>query len=431
MVYDLSNNYKLVVLLYPSLTWSIKMTNIVTKNNRFRFGFSPLLVIFMTIFIDLTGFGMILPLLPFYAAKFQAGSSALGMLVASFALMQFISSPILGKISDDAGRKPVLLLSILTSIASFIIFAVANSFIILLLSRIIAGIATEVGVAQAYIADVTSEKERAKGIGRVGAAQGAGFIVGPVIGGFLSSYGFWAAGYAAAVLALVNFVFVFFFLPETNVNKGLHISSSSKESIPTRIVNALSKPLIGTILAILFIMSLAFSAIPVIMPILGITLFGLKPDAMAFFFVYIGFVQILFQGFAVGELAKRLGEEKMLVFGSLLMTISLFLMAFVPNITVFLALTTIMVIGGGIVGTAVPSFISKKNPANEQGSMLGVTQSVSSIARVPGPLIAGFVSDFAGITAPFFVSSFLLLVASILGIRVYIKTKSPNLQQNI
>lgn len=262
------------------------MTNTITKNNRFGFGFSPLLVIFMTIFIDLTGFGMILPLLPFYAAKFQAGSSALGMLVASFALMQFISSPILGKISDDTGRKPVLLLSILTSIASFIIFAIANSFIILLLSRIIAGIATEVGVAQAYIADVTSEKERAKGIGRVGAAQGAGFIVGPVIGGFLSSYGFWAAGYAAAALALVNFVFVFFFLPETNVNKGLHTSSSSKESIPTRIVNVLSKPLISTILAILFIMSLAFSAIPVIMPILGITLFDLKSDAMAFFCIY-------------------------------------------------------------------------------------------------------------------------------------------------
>ena len=404
------------------------MTNTVTKNSRISLGFSPLLIIFITIFIDLTGFGIILPLLPFYAAKFQAGSSALGMLVASFALMQFISSPILGKISDDVGRKPVLLLSILTSMASFIIFALANSFIMLLLSRIIAGIATEVGVAQAYIADVTSEKERAKGIGRVGAAHGAGFIVGPVIGGFLSSYGFWAAGYAAAALALLNFVFVFFFLPETNINKNLHTSSISKESIFTRIINALSKPMIGTILVILFIMSLAFSAIPVIMPILGMILFGLESDAMSFFFVYIGLAQIVFQGLLVGELAKRLGEEKMLVFGSFLMTISLFLLAFVPNISVFLVLTTIMVLGGGIVGTAVPSFISKKNPANEQGGMLGVTQSVSSIARVPGPLIAGFVSDFAGITAPFFLSSFMLLVASILGIRIYFKTKNSNLQ---
>jgi len=156
----------------------------------------------MTLFIDATGFGMIIPLLPFYAETFQAGSAALGILIASFPLMQFIFSPILGRISDNVGRKPVLVISILTSAGSFVLFAVANSFFILLLSRIVAGLATETAVAQAYIADITSKKERASGIGKVGAAHGAGFIIGPAIGGTLSVYGFSAPGLAAVFLTV-------------------------------------------------------------------------------------------------------------------------------------------------------------------------------------------------------------------------------------
>lgn len=159
---------------------------------------SPFLVLLITIFIDVTGFGIVLPLLPYYAATFRVGSTALGILVASFALMQFISSPILGRLSDDNGRRPILLLSILTSVVSFAFFALANSFWMLLISRVVAGLATEIGVAQAYIADITEEQDRAIGMGRVGAIHGAGFIIGPALGGFLSTYGFSAAGWVAS-----------------------------------------------------------------------------------------------------------------------------------------------------------------------------------------------------------------------------------------
>lgn len=157
---------------------------------------SPVFVVVMTLFIDATGFGMIIPLLPFYTKTFHAGSAALGILVASFSFMQFTFSPILGRISDNMGRKPILIISIFTSTASFLLFALANSFLILLLSRIAAGLATETAVAQAYIADITSKRERASGIGKVGAAHGAGFIIGPAIGGTLSVYGFSAPGFA-------------------------------------------------------------------------------------------------------------------------------------------------------------------------------------------------------------------------------------------
>lgn len=392
--------------------------------------FSPILVVLMTVFIDVTGFGIVFPLLPFYAALFKAGSVALGFVVASFALMQFISSPILGRTSDKFGRRPVLLFSILTSVASFLLFALANSFLMLLLSRIVAGLATEVGVAQAYISDVTTEGERTRGMGKIGAAQGAGFIIGPAIGGFLSNYGFSAAGFAAALLALFNLCFAFFFLPETKkVTQNSGTRFNGNKGFLRKLSNNFSKPMIGSVLVILFIMSLAFSAFPVIMPLLAISFFDISSFDMSIFFVYMGLVQIVFQGLIVGRLAVKIGEEKLLAIGSPLMTVGVLFMALLPNLGVFLFLSTIMMIGVGILSTTIPSFISKRISPNERGGILGVTQSVSSIARVPGPLIGGFIFEFAGAAAPFLLSALLLLVATALGIRIGFK-KRPITPQN-
>jgi multidrug resistance protein len=386
--------------------------------------FSPTLVILMTIFIDVTGFGIVIPLLPFYTQFFQAGSIALGVLVSSFALMQVISSPILGRLSDRIGRRPILLLSILTSIGSFMLFALANSFIMLLFSRIIAGLATEVSVAQAYISDITEEKERAKGMGRVGAAHGAGFIIGPALGGFLSTHSFSAAGFVAAALALVNFVFAFFFLPEsrTKRDEDIHLKSSFLKGL----TNTLSKPFMKSLLVILFVMSLAFSAFPVVMPLLAISFFGLKSNTMSFFFVYFGLVQIVFQGLIVGRIATRIDEGKLIAIGLLLMTSGIFFMAVFPNLIIFLIITTIMVSGSGILQTAIPSFVSKVASTNERGGVLGIIQGVSSIARVPGPLIGSLFVELAGVVAPFFFSAFILLIPTILGIRIAYSLKEKS-----
>ena len=380
--------------------------------------FSPTGVIFMTIFIDVTGFGIVIPLLPFYTAVFQAGSTALGVLVASFALMQVIFSPILGRLSDKVGRRPVLLLSILTSVASFLLFALANSFLMLLFSRIVAGLATEVSVAQAYISDITSEKERAKGMGRVGAAQAAGFIVGPSLGGMLSLYGFSAAGYAASILALINLFFAFFFLPESKKYRKASVESGQGFNVLRGVTQLVSKPLMSFLLTILFLMSFAFSAFPVIMPLLAITFFGFTSSNMSVFFVYFGVVQIVFQGFIMGRLTNKIDEEKLIAWGSFMMAVSIFLMAVFPNLPIFVILSTLMGSGIGIVQTSIPSYISKKTVEDERGSALGVMQSISSIARVPGPLIGGFVYELAGVVSPFFLSAFLMMVATVLGIKV-------------
>ncbi len=381
--------------------------------------FSPNFVIVMTMFIDASGFGMIIPLLPFYSESFQAGSTALGILVASFSIMQFFFSPLLGRISDRVGRKPVLIVSVLTSMISFIIFATASSFFMLLLSRIVAGLATETAVAQAYIADITSGRERAAGMGRVGAAHGAGFIIGPAIGGFLSVYGFSAPGYAAAFLSLLNLLFVLIFLPESNVGKSNAYADGSKDGFLNRLSNALRRPLIGAVLVIHFIVFLAFSAIPVIVPLLGIEYFNIGSVEMSYVFMYIGLVQILLQGFVIGRIARKLGEEKLIGIGPLLMMLGILLMPLFPSIIVFLTSLTMIASGSGIMRTVVPSFISKLTAANEQGGVLGVASSVLSIATVPGPLIGGSLFEFAGLTVPFLASAALLAVAFILSCRVF------------
>jgi DHA1 family tetracycline resistance protein-like MFS transporter len=381
---------------------------------------SPSFVIVMTTFIDMIGFGMVIPVLPFHPEIVGAGALALGLLIGSFSLMQFIFSPLLGRLSDKVGRRPVMLLSILSSVISFILFALANSFLLLLLSRITTGMATESAVAQAYISDITTEKERAKGMGKVGAAHGAGFIIGPAIGGFLSIYGLSTLGFVAAALTGVNLLFAFFFLPESNVN----VNSSTQTSVNSdgywrRLASALTKPLIGAVFIILFVTTFAFSAIPVIVPLLGIAFFSFAELEMSYFFMYIGVVQIVLQGVLIGRLTRRWGEENLMVFGSLLMAFGMLFMPLFPSIVVFFGSITLISSGIGTLNTVLPSFISKRTPADEQEGMLGVAQSVGSIARIPGPLVGGIVAEFAGLNAAFILSTVIVMIAFGLGFTVF------------
>ena len=390
------------------------------KSIRKSKGLSPIFVIVLTVFIDVTGFGIIIPLLPFYATEFQAGPAALGVLIASFAIMQFFFSPILGKASDKMGRKPILLLSLLISFVSFTIFSFANSYVMLLFSRIIAGLATERAVAQAYIADVTDQKSRTKEMGKIGAAFGAGFIIGPALGGSLSIYGFSVPGYAAMFLTIINILFVISFLPEPQRLKEKTIEITGGISGYLRgLADSLRKPLLGPTLLILFIVTLAFSTIPVIVPLLGIDFFNFNSLELSYVFIYIGLIQIVMQGFLINSLSKRLGEEKLIALGPILMATGIILMPIFQNLVVFYFTNALLAAGFGLINTSIPAFISKRISLNEQGSILGITGSVASIANIPGPLIIGFVYAFAGSFVPFFISAVMLAIAFLISCRVY------------
>ena len=390
------------------------------KFNRRSKGISPIFVIVLTVFIDVTGFGIIIPLLPFYANEFQAGPTALGVLIASFAIMQFFFSPLLGKASDKQGRKPILLISLFISFISFTIFSFANSYLMLLFSRIIGGIATERAVAQAYIADVTDHKNRTKEMGKIGAALGAGFIIGPALGGILSTYGFSIPGYAAMSLTLINILFVISFLPEPQRIKEKTIESISKSSGYFRgLRDSLRKPLLGPTLLILFIVTLAFSTIPVIVPLLSIDFFNFNSLELSYVFIYIGLIQIVMQGFLINRLSKRFGEEKLIALGPILMATGILLMPIFQNVAIFFLANAVLAAGFGLINTSIPAFLSKRISLNEQGSILGIAGSVASIANIPGPLIIGLIYSIAGSFVPFFISAVMLIVAFLIGCRVY------------
>ena len=390
------------------------------KFNRRSKGISPIFVIVLTVFIDVTGFGIIIPLLPFYANEFQAGPTALGVLIASFAIMQFFFSPLLGKVSDKQGRKPILLISLFISFISFTIFSFANSYLMLLFSRIIGGIATERAVAQAYIADVTDHKNRTKEMGKIGAALGAGFIIGPALGGILSTYGFSIPGYAAMILTLINILFVISFLPEPQRDKEKTIENTGRSLGYLRgLRDSLRKPLLGPTLLILFIVTFAFSTIPVIVPLLSIDFFNFSSLELSFVFIYIGLIQIVMQGYLIGPLSKRLGEQKLIVLGPVVMATGIILMPVFRNVVIFFFANSLLAAGFGLINTSIPAFLSKRISLDEQGGILGIAGSVASIANIPGPLIIGFIYAFAGSFVPFFISAVMLAAAFLIGCRVY------------
>ena len=390
-------------------------------------GLSPIFVIILTVFIDITGYGIIIPLLPFYADEFQAGPAALGILIASFAIMQFLFSPLLGRASDKTGRKPILLLSLLLSFIGFTIFSFANSYLMLLFSRIVAGIATERAVAQAYIADVTNHKSRTKELGKIGAALGAGFIIGPAIGGALGTYGYSIPGYAAMILTSINILFVLSFLPEPQRQKEKNPENADKRLGYLRgVLDSLRKPLLGPTLVILFMVTVAFSTIPVIVPLLSIDYFNFSSLELSFVFIYIGLIQIVMQGFLINTLSKRLGDEKLIALGPILMAAGTILMPSFQNVIIFFLGNALLAAGFGLINTSIPAFLSKRIAFNEQGSILGIAGSVASIANIPGPLIIGFIYAFAGSFIPFLISAVILTAAFLIGCKVYKACKFLN-----
>jgi MFS family permease len=371
------------------------------------------------------GFGMIIPLIPFYAISLGASPSSIGILIASFSLMQVLFSPILGRISDHIGRRPVLLLSILTSLVSFILFTLADSFIILLLSRLVAGLATEAAVAQAYIADSTTKAERAKGMGKIGAALGIGFILGPAMSGFLSPYGFWAPGVAAVILSLVNFLFVLVFLPESipkePVSKEQVSLQNEGQVYLRRLIYAISQPLTGAVYIIYFIVTFAFSTIPVIVPLLVEEFYNFSAVEMSYLFMYIGVLQVLLQAGGIGKIMQKISEESLIIIGPLLMLGGIFVMPLTRSLIVFLGTLSLLSAGVALTNTIVPSFLSKRTPLDRQGQVLGLTQSVSSLARVPGPVVSGVIYDLGGTGMPFFVSAIILFLPVVLACKVFQK----------
>ena len=356
---------------------------------------SPLVVIFITVFIDLVGFGIVIPVLPFYAegAGFGASPRQVGFLFASYSVMQLVFAPVLGRLSDKYGRRPVLLVSLLGTCAGFLILGFATTLWMLFVGRIIDGISGgNISTAQAYIADVTTKEDRAKGMGLIGAAFGLGFVFGPAIGGVLSRWGINVPFIFAGSLAFANAVLLYFVLPETVTPDHPARASAATGRGWGQLFESLRNPRLSVVLAIYFLSIVAFSIMTASFSLFLMFRFGFDAFHNGWIFAFVGIISAFIQGGLIGRLVKRFGEPLLVIVGTFLFSASLFATPFIgPTFGVMAILLTgaVSAVGNALNAPSLTSLASKSASASEQGTVLGVTQSVASLARAVGPSIAG------------------------------------------
>ncbi|GIV99749.1 MFS transporter [Roseiflexus sp.] len=391
---------------------------------------SPRLFIFLTVLIDLLGVGIVLPLMPYYVKIVEQSSipwlaanraMIVGALMASFALMQFLFAPVLGALSDRYGRRPILLLSLVGSALSYALFGMAEylSFLgvetvlaILFLGRILSGITgASISTAQAYIADVTTPEERAKGMGMIGAAFGLGFMLGPALGGLLSTVNLALPAFVAAGLALANVGFGYFNLPESLPRERRTVTSVRGVNPLERVSALLRRASIRPLLIGVLMLNLAFASLQSNFAVFSDVRFGFGPLDNALIFTLVGLLAVLMQGVLIRRLVLAFGEARLVITGMALMSLGFVAIAVVPQAWMLFPVIGVVAIGSGMATPSLTSLISRRVAAHEQGMTLGGTQALTSLAMIIGPIFAGVTFDSIGAGAPYYLGGILIAAA--------------------
>ena len=325
-----------------------------------------------------------IPLLPLYAEKYHPSPLAFGLLMSSYSAMQFLFAPILGRLSDRFGRRPVILFSLAGTVIGYLLFAFAHSLALLFASRLLDGATGgNIGTAQAIIADTTSREDRARGMGLVGMAFGLGFIFGPAIGGFTVGISQAAPGLAAASLSFAAFLWAFFKLPETRPEGGPG-ARSSVFSFST-LARAFRRPEIGALMLLSLVTTTAFATFESTFAQFVSLRLSAGPSTVAWFFVFVGVCSALVQGVLARRLVKRFGEGRLVVAGGVLLILGFSGLRFANSVPILLLMIATIALGIGITTPTLSSLVSKRSAAAEQGEILGAYQSMGSLGRVLGP----------------------------------------------
>ncbi len=377
-------------------------------------------ILFLIVFVDLVGFGLVIPLLPFYAERFTASPLAMTALFATFSLMSFLTAPLWGGLSDRVGRRPVLMASMAAAALAYVWMAFATELWMLFAARAFAGAcAGNIAAAQAYIADVTPPENRAKGMGVIGAAFGVGFIIGPVLGGVIAGDDIATADLAtpcliAAGLSFAAFLGVVLMLPESLVRPA----QTSRRGRFAAAQASLSRPGLGRLLLVFFLVILAFSGMETVFAWWAIAQFGWGPRPTGFVFFYVGLLSAAMQGGLIGPLTRRFGEERLMLAGLGLIALGLLLMPFAATVPLLLVAVSALALGMGATQPSITSLISRRAGIERQGEVMGVAQSAGALSRVFGPIAAGVLFAQFGRDAPFIWGAALVAAALAIGWRL-------------
>lgn len=373
---------------------------------------SPLAFLFVTVFVDMVGYGIIVPLLPFYAKQYASGALVVGLLGSLYAAMQFACGPVLGGLSDRYGRRPVLLVCLLGASLAYLLLGLAASLAALVLAVILAGGASgTLATAQAYIADSTACEDRAKGLGLIGAAFGLGLMAGPTLGGLLSLYSLGTPAYAASGLAFVNVVFGYLALPESLPPRLRRSVPLMRLNPATQLAGVLRMINIRALLAAVLLLNLSFAGLVSNFPLFSNVRFGWGAAENAFFFAFVGVCAVVTQGGLIGRLQPRFGEERLLTGGLTLMALNLALMAVVPAGFLLYPVVGLLALGAGLAIPSVTSIISNRTPEDMQGRLMGGIQAILSLALILGPALAGLAFDQVAVPAPYLTGAALAALA--------------------
>ncbi len=365
---------------------------------------NPLAVIFLTVFVDLVGFGIIIPLSPFLARKFGASAFEIGLLMAAYSGMQFIFSPFWGGWSDRLGRRPILLMSIGATALAHLMFYFSTTLWMLFLARALAGLfSANISTASAFIADVTDAKDRSKNMGLIGAAFGLGFVLGPALGGVFARVGDNFPALLAAIISGCNFVAAYFFLPESLAPENRR--RRERKSRIKNIVENIRRPIIGTLLSSQFIMGFAMASMEATLFLFVSDRFSWSMEKASYGFAYVGICIAITQGYLVRKLLPAIGEKKLLIFGLALFAASFLLMGLSTQVWILAIAMTMLAVGNGLISPSLTGSLSLLSSPKEQGEILGVNQSLSALARIFGPPVGGYFYAQISITSPFYFSA--------------------------
>ncbi len=383
-----------------------------------------MLILFLIVFIDLIGFGIIIPLLPFYGEFYQASPQMIGLLMATYSFTQFLAAPFWGGLSDRIGRRPVLLVSLAGASAAYVWMGLAESLWALFAARAVGGaMAGNISAAFAYVADITTRENRAKGMGMIGAAFGLGFIAGPAIGGILAgsdpvNADFRTPAFAAAALSVTALIMAVFTLKESlsaEIRQRLAKEPPKKRLAMFR--EALDRPVIGLLLLLTFLATFVFAGLESTFAMWSRRQFGWGPQQNGYLFAFIGLLSALIQGGLIGRLARRFGEARLVVQGAVALAIGILLIPFSTNVVVLVIAMSIAGYGFSVISPSLNSLISLQSSEDEQGKIMGVTRSASTMARFIGPAWAGLLFGVLGRDWPYFVGAIIMVGVALLGLR--------------
>jgi MFS family permease len=379
-------------------------------------------ILFLIIFIDLVGFGVVIPLLPYYALHYHASPFEVTSLMACYSFAQLFASPFLGRLSDKVGRRPILLASLATSVISYLWLGFSGALWMLFAARLLAGAgAGNIASAQAYITDVTPPEKRAKGMGVIGAAFGLGFTFGPVLGGVLAGTHPDAAALARPAFVAAGLSAIALLLTALRLKESLPPEMRGRADRAGRIElakDAFARPALRNLILLFFLTTTAFAGLESTFAIWANSKFAWGPQQVGLIFFYVGLVLAAIQGGLIGRMSHRFGEARLVTFGAVLLMLGLATLPLSGKLAIILIVMAVLSVGLGFLSPSITSLVSQAAAATERGGILGVNQSAQSLARIIGPLIAGLVYTTAGRATPYYLGALIMAVVVAMAMRL-------------